>query len=71
MPEMARIIDPVIIPVDRKRIGIVSMAPPTMELNIASIVVDDGFTLSDYESLMLKCIYDKIDGLIIAPYKRK
>ena len=69
MPEMAKMIEPVIMPVDRKRIGIVSMAPPTIELNIASTVVEDGFTLSASESLMIKCIYDKIDGLIIACIK--
>lgn len=70
IPEIARTIDAVIIPVDRKRIGIVSMAPPTILLNIASTVVDDGFTLSAYELLMI-FIYDRIDGLIIALYKRK
>ncbi len=46
IPEMAKMMDPVIMPVDRKRIGIVSIAPPTIELNIARTVVDDGFILS-------------------------
>ena len=60
-PEMAKTIDPVTIPVDLKRIGIVSIAPPTIELNIARTVVVEVFTLSDSSSLMIKCIYDEID----------
>jgi hypothetical protein len=60
-PEMAKMIDPVTMPLVLKRIGIVSIAPPTIELNIARTVVVEGFTLSAYRSLMIKCIYDKFD----------
>lgn len=39
MPERIKTIDPVTMPVVLNRMGMVSIAPPTMELNIASTVV--------------------------------
>jgi len=44
-PETMSTIEPVSIPLVLKSIGIVNMAPPTMELNIASTVVEEGLIL--------------------------
>lgn len=44
-PDTMSTIEPVSIPLVLKRIGIVNMAPPTMELNIASTVVEEGLIL--------------------------
>jgi hypothetical protein len=66
IPDSTKMIEPVTIPVDRKRIGIVSIAPPTIELNIARTVVEEGFDLSPYNSLIIiKCIYDQFTTKIL------
>ena len=65
IPESAKMIEPVTIPVDLKSMGMVSIAPPTIELNIARTVVEEAFVLSAWNSLIIKCIYDQITTLII------
>jgi hypothetical protein len=65
IPDSTRMIEPVTIPVDRKRMGMVSIAPPTIELNIARTVVEEGFDLSLYNSLIIKCIYDQFTTKIL------
>ena len=52
-PERAKIIEPVINPVDLKRMGMVRVAPPIIALKRPRTVVEEGFNRSAYKSLIL------------------
>jgi hypothetical protein len=50
IPDITNTIVLVTMPAYRNKIGIVSIAPPTIELNIARTVVIEEFTLSTFTS---------------------
>lgn len=57
IPEMISMTELVIIPADLYRIGKVSIAPPTIELNMASTVVKDEFVLETSAIIKLSIFY--------------
>jgi hypothetical protein len=50
IPDISNTIVLVTMPAYRNKIGMVSIAPPTIELNIARTVVIEEFTLSTFSS---------------------
>ena len=51
-PESAKIMEPVINPVDLNRMGIVRVAPPIIALKRPRTVVEEGFKRYTYKSLI-------------------